>query len=278
MSVVASTLLALWVTAGPSSDGLLSDPEAQKHFKAAQAAFNDGNYEVASKELEKAFLIEPADALLYPWAQAERFSGHCKVAIDLYEKFLATEPSDNFRVAAEENLERCQEEIDQANAAVAAQEESDEDTKVEPLDDGGDEVAKHEPEPRDTKPDRSKKKDRKWYHDPVGGVLTGLGVAGVAAGGALLGVSASRAGDVGTEDTNQDYLDARRSATTLRNAGAGVLSVGGALLIAGIVRYALLATKGKRSGNRASKGKAQATLGPWFSGRTSGGVTFQTRF
>lgn len=279
MSILFSTLVALVVATGPS-EGLLSDPDAMKHFQAAQAAFNEGDYETASKELEKAFLIEPVDALLYPWAQAERFSGRCKIAIDLYEKFLATKPSENFRQAAEENLERCKKEIDEANAAAAAANSTDEeedDTKVEPLDDGWDEVAQQEPETTDTK-SKKPKKDRKWYQDPVGGVLSGVGLAGVAAGGALLGISYSRAGEVSDEDTNQDYVDARRSATNLRNGGAVAASVGGALLIAGIVRYALLATKDRRGKAGAKNSAARSTLGPWFDDRRAAGVTFVTRF
>lgn len=277
MSLLAQSLLALLIASGPSQ-GLLSDAKAMEHFQAAQAAFNEGDYAKASQQLEKAFLIEPADALLYPWAQAERFAGHCEVAIDLYEKFLATDPSENFRVAAQENLQRCQEEIDKANAAAAAaasaETEGEDDTKVEPINDGWDDVANSEAETNPGKKDDEPKKARKWYLDPVGGVLSGVGIAGVATGGALLGVASSRAGQVADEDDNQSYVDARRSATTLRNAGAAVISVGGALLIAGIVRYALLATKDSRAKNKS----ARASVGPWFGGARTTGVTFQTRF
>jgi tetratricopeptide (TPR) repeat protein len=276
VSLLQSALFAAFVSMAGPSEGLLSNPKATKHFEAAQAAFNEGKYDVASKELEKAYLIEPADALLYPWAQAERFSGRCNVAIDLYKKFLDTEPSDNFRLAAEENLERCQSEVDQAKAASAATTKplAEEDTKVEPIeDDGWDEVAKQEPDELDDRKSKPKK-DRKWYADPIGGALTGVGVAGVAAGGALIGVAVSRAGKVADEDDNQAYVDARRDATTLRNGGAIALSVGGALLIAGIVRYTLLATKGSRADKKSKKRSA----GIWLDGRTSAGVSFQSRF
>jgi tetratricopeptide (TPR) repeat protein len=260
---VALPWLLVLALAAPEKGSLLSDPVAMEHFEAAQRAFNEGDYDAASKELERAFLIEPADALLYPWAQAERFSGRCKVAIDLYRRFLETDPSPNFRVAAEENLARCRAEVEEAGEDSGGEPDP---LEEDPLDDGWDAVAATEEDrPETAKPDDRSK--AAWIRDPLGGVLSGLGVAGVATGAALMAVSLSRAGRVAEEDTNQGYLDARKSATNLRNAGAIALGVGGALLIGGIVRYVVVAKRSKR----------RTTASAWMDGR-SATVVVQTRF
>jgi hypothetical protein len=64
-----------------------------------------------------------------------------------------------------------------------------------------------------------------------------------------------------------DYNDESDRAVTFRNAGAGVLSVGGALLVAGIIRYAVVA----------KKNKANATASVWTA-PGAGGVMLSGRF
>jgi tetratricopeptide (TPR) repeat protein len=210
-----------------------------KAFTQAQAAFNEENFAEAARLLEKAYLIEPTPELLYPWAQAERSQGNCDVAIDLYQQFLDSGVEGKFAEAAEQNIERCREEMAEDGGAVVE-------------DDPVGEVIEDEPEPErkpERKEDEPKVRDgkaRKWYADPAGGVLFALGLAGAGVGGGLLGVAMSTADKAPDAATNEDYVAERDRATNFRNGGAAALSIGGALLVAAVIRYALLARKLKK--------------------------------
>jgi hypothetical protein len=208
-----------------------------KAFTQAQAAFNEERFEEAARLLEKAYLIEPKAELLYPWAQAERMQGNCKMAIDLYQRFLDAGVKGQFAEAAKQNIERCREEVEAAEEPV-----EEEPVEEEPA------VDEERPEPKRV-PDQEPRdaKARKWYADPAGGVLFAVGIVGVGVGGGLLGAAMSTADKAPDAGGNADYEAQRDRATTLRNAGAAVLAIGGALLIGAVVRYAVVARKGKKS-------------------------------
>lgn len=233
---------------------LLSNPEAQAKFRDAQEAFKAEDYDAAAAAVEAAYLIEPQPMLLYPWAQAERSRGNCAAAVELYQRFLDSDPPEAAATPARENMDRCQEQLD----AEAPE---------EPVEDIVDEVIEEEPEP-ETKPKPVLQDDppkaKAWYKDPLGGVLSGLGVAGVGAGVGLMAVGSSKAGKAVDQDMHSGYLDERDSATKLRNGGAIALSIGGALLVGGIVRYVLVAKKGKQAKSTAWQLSPQ--LGPRWSG------------
>src|SRR5262245_114823 len=105
-----SLLLSLSLALGPAKK-LLDDPKAQKLFDEAQKAFGEKDYATASDRLERAYLIEPPPELLYPWAQAERNLDHCESAIDLYQKYIDTDPGERMVATAQQNIERCQEQL-----------------------------------------------------------------------------------------------------------------------------------------------------------------------
>lgn len=257
LSVVLSSLLM--TAAGP--DDLLSDPEAQTLVSEAQILFSEGNFGDAAKLIEKAYLIEPVPELLFPWAQAEREQGNCRAAIDLYGRLLEEIPEGRMADSARNNMALCEEEMPAEEEAVAVIED-------DPLED---EYLEPEPEPESepapaTKTDKQPKA-KQWYKDPAGGVLTGLGIVGVGAGTALLIVATGNANSAPDAPSLADYNSQSDSALTQRNAGAGVLSVGGALLVAGVIRYVLVA----------KKNKASATASVWTA-PGSGGLVLSGRF
>lgn len=239
---------------------LLDDPKAQKLFDEAQKAFEQKDYATASDKLERAYLIEPAPELLYPWAQAERNLDRCESAIDLYQKFIDTDPGERMVGAAQQNIDRCKE-------TLAAQQP--EEPPPVPEVGSDDETA-----PRDDTPPAKPKGEqgqddgaKNIGRDPAGAVLVSLGGVGVIAGAVLLGVASKQAkktANDGNEHTT--YLDMRKAALTQRNAGIAVMVVGGALIVAGAIRYGLLARKQKRT-----------DVGLWVD-RTGGVVSFSTRF
>ncbi len=254
LSVVLSSLLM--TAAGP--DDLLSDPDAQALVSEAQILFSEGDFGGAAKLIEKAYLIEPVPELLFPWAQAEREQGNCRAAIDLYTRLLEEVPQGRMADAARSNIALCEEEM-------PAEEEEEEMVPVveeDPLEEEFDEPEAVPVPKTDTQP-----KAKQWYKDPAGGVLTGLGVVGVSAGAALLIIANGNANGAPDAPSLSDYNSQSDAALTQRNAGAGVLSVGGALLIAGVIRYALVA----------KKNKASATASVWTA-PGSGGVVLSGRF
>ncbi len=258
LSVVLSAVLSsqLMIAAGPND--LLSDPEAQALVSEAQILFSEGNFGDAAKLIEKAYLIEPVPELLFPWAQAEREQGNCRAAIDLYGRLLEEIPEGRMADSARSNIALCEEEMPPEEETVAVVDD-------EPLE----EIDEPEPEPEPvavTKTDEQPKA-KQWFKDPAGGVLTGLGVVGVGAGAALLIVARGTANGAPDAASLDDYNAQSDSALTQRNAGAGVLSVGGALLVAGVIRYALVA----------KKNKASATASVWTA-PGSGGVVLSGRF
>lgn len=254
---VASLVLAL---AAPGQ--LLSNPDAKAKLQEAQAAFKSEDYDAAAAAVEAAYIIEPNPMLLYPWAQAERSRGNCAAAVELYRRFLDSNPPEAAATPARENMERCEEQL----AAEAPEPEPE----PEPVDEVIEEEPEPEPEQKPVVKDEQPKAKR-WYADPVGGVLVGVGVVGVGVGAGLLGVAGSKAKKVGDAEMHTEYLDMRDGATKLRNGGAIALSIGGALVIGGVVRYLLVAKKGKQ-------GKASAWQWSPEMGRRWVGVTVGRRF
>ena len=111
----ALALFALTLALAP--EPLLRDPQARAAFDAAQEAFAAKDYAEASKQLERAYMLEPELDLLYPWAQAERNLGRCESAIDLYQKFIDGGPNQRMIDTANQNIARCEESLAAAGAA-----------------------------------------------------------------------------------------------------------------------------------------------------------------
>ncbi|MEM9454399.1 MAG: hypothetical protein AAGF11_09485 [Myxococcota bacterium] len=254
---VASFVLAL---AGPGQ--LLENPEAQAKLVEAQQAFVDEDFDAAAAAVEEAYIIEPEPMLLLPWAQAERGRGDCAAAVELYQRFLDSDPPERMATPARENMDACQQELD-----AAAEQEVIEDDEVEvvEVEDDSSDVEQLPPPPPDDPP-----KAKAWYKDPVGGALVGVGVVGIGVGAGLMGAGSSAARGAAEQDSHMDYLGERDRATGLRNGGAVALSIGAALVVGGVIRYALVAKKNPK----------EATawrLDPQVARRFAG-VTFGRRF
>lgn len=85
----------------------------------------------------------------------------------------------------------------------------------------------------------------------------------------LLGVARSNAKSANEAPNYPAYLHEREKATSLRNAGAAVLGIGGALLIGDVIRYSTLAAKQRKT--------AKTALAPQV-GPTSAGLVWVGRF
>ncbi len=66
---------------------------AKQYVDAGLAAQNSGDYETAVSMYEKAYALVPHPVLLFNMAQAHRLAKHDDKALELYDKYLAADPS-----------------------------------------------------------------------------------------------------------------------------------------------------------------------------------------
>jgi tetratricopeptide (TPR) repeat protein len=90
-------------------DGL---PEARRLFREGQLLYDLGDYAASIDRFRKAYQLTKAPALLFNLAQANRLSGNCARALNLYRTFLRVDPQSPFTGEAQkqtiELAGRCQ--------------------------------------------------------------------------------------------------------------------------------------------------------------------------
>ena len=202
--------------------------DARAHFDRAVTAYKRGDFVGASELFQKSYAIETDPDALFGWAQAERKSGHCEKAIALYQRLLSLDiPAEN-KEAVHEPLAECQQ-------AITPKISSDQLDRMK--------IEAHNPMPTHTDPPAVEApppdlpRDRPWYRDPVGDTLVGLGVVGIGVGTVLL-VSA-RSADASFQ-TATNYGDAQMFRDLAQRRGQQCVlaaGLGGALLVAGVIRY-----------------------------------------
>lgn len=140
----------------------------------------------------------------------------------MFEQFIAQSPPADDVQAARDVIAQCREVLGLGEAGA----EPDAAPPPEP-----------EPPPEDPLEPR-------WYADPLGGALLGGGLGVAVIGGGLYGAGFVRARDPIDETETEHDLRTRR-VRGLSAAGVTLLATGGALIIAGVVRYAVVARRGR---------------------------------
>lgn len=226
-----------------------SPKKAAAAARNAEALWRDGLYDEASAALAEAYELDPQPAYLYARAGVEKDAGRCDNAVAHFEAFLQTDPAEKDAQAARRAMKPCEEKLEEEAAAAAERERLEQEQRDEL---GSDEMVEITPEqPRDA-PVRQ---------DIAGGVLVGLGAAATGAGiGTLVAglVVHRRARDAATAD---DFVDDRERGRLLTGVGIGLLAGGVALIVAGAVRYGLLARK-----RRAARGAHIVPASPTWTG------------
>ncbi|MEM6994475.1 MAG: hypothetical protein AAF721_28425 [Myxococcota bacterium] len=251
---IAVALVALPAHAAPES--VLENPEARAHFEAAQEAFENEDYAAAIPDLKAAYALEGNPLLLYAWAQAERFSGNCKRALELYKQYLDRGPNDEQRRLAEANIADCQAEVGGTDPDPPPKDPTD------PTDPSGNEDTSTAPATTgatDTPPG-----GKPWYKDWLAPTLAGAGLLAAGGGGALIALGVRQGRDAPTAVNEMDYFEEGDAARAKHTAGWVLVGVGGALVVGAAIRYALLAA-GVGKG-----GKKTARVLPGFGGRSAG--------
>jgi tetratricopeptide (TPR) repeat protein len=94
---------------------------ANEHRENGLAAYKAEDYAAAAAEFAAAYALVADRGLLFAWAQAERLAGNCEKAIDLYAKFLESDPGKRDRKAATLALTACADQVKQLEAERAAE-------------------------------------------------------------------------------------------------------------------------------------------------------------
>lgn len=223
-----STPLLLLLVLAPSR------VEIREMVDRAEAAYDEERWDAASRGFADVFAVDPDPKYLFARAQAERFAGRCNVAIKLWDQFLGLESSPQAVAEARHNRAYCE--------------------PVTTPDGGTPTTSDSRPRPADDGAGRPARPTRAWYRDPAGGVLVATGGVSMVIGASVLGLALSRDRKAAGSDTEGSYVAEKDAVKAPHRAGIAVLSVGGALLVAGVVRWAVVATRSRRGTQARSEG------------------------
>jgi hypothetical protein len=221
--------------------------EAQSAWDRADAHAAAGNHDDAVTDYARAWQDLDAPAILYSWAQSERLRGHCTEAAALYDRFVAEGQSpppsydtellraqwSNMLANAERQREACRAPTTtQADPVPALVPAPTAPTTATPTDTTPTDATPAEPPAQ-----------RRWWRDAAGWSIAGTGVAALVTGAVLVVVADAQ--DRGAEGLGSHgaFDDAIDRAIVGQRAGFGLLGVGGALVLGGIVRFAVVARR-----------------------------------
>ena len=265
---LALTLAAALVAAPAAAPLEFDDPEAEAYFEEAQKAFSRKDWAAARDALLAAYELEPRPRLLFAAGQAARLASDWTTAADLYDRFIDTKPAKTAgapeyalycRGRAAEEEQRCKEAdqlysqyltdfhdgpfadevIDRIGQCVPA------DVPEPPPPGPKPRVVAPKPKPAvdETPPP---KPPRPWHRDPLGGIALGVGLASLGTGvGLMVGADADYDAAPFEGDHARNRFREDR-AITMQTAGIVMLSVGGALVLTAVIRYAVVARKNKK--------------------------------
>jgi tetratricopeptide (TPR) repeat protein len=192
----------------------------------AEEAFAAGRWDEAADAFGDAFEADPNPKFVYAQAQAERLGGDCARAIELYDRFLALDPSAGPAEAARTNRERCRQEIERSRPPPPPAPPPPGPGDVEPIDD--------EPLQPAARP---------WHRDPAGGALVGGGLVVTAIGAGLIGGAVVRDRSASDAPIEGDFEGDRDSALTMHRAGIALTAIGAALVVGGVIRWIVVSRR-----------------------------------
>ncbi len=209
-------LALVWALGAPNPDA-----------RAAEEAFDRGDYAAALEALERAYATEPDPRFLFAEGSTLQRLGRHQDAIEAYERFLATGPERELAQKAYARIQECRAALEDPPPASPP-------APIAP--------APEDPVAGDTGPTGPSgptrdEEPRPWSKDPVGGVLLASGVALGTAGAVFIAVGARRRDEADTRATEAGFRDALRSSNVLQGVGIGVAVGGGLLLTGAVLRY-----------------------------------------
>ncbi len=252
---LANPVVASLAAAAPAESE--DEAKAKVLLDAGIALFDGGDYEAALLKLNASIALDRSPKGLYAKAQTLFKLERCVEAVPLYNEMLATLPEDSPAwFAVKDGLVECVEEMTAQQAAQPAVAPVDADPDANP--DG--DVDDVDDDPPAGPPPKA------WYKDPYAPVLLGLGAVGVGVGGFYLSEASKE--NASQPEQYDDFAKKGDRVRQLQIRGGVILGVGGALVLAGAIRYAVLGVRGRR---------AATAFVPAFGPRWSG-VSISGRF
>lgn len=219
--------------------------------RAAVVATRDqapAEFQAAIDDYVAAAMASPSPSVLYNLAQTYRAAGRYEDAIAQYRLFLDRgKPGAGFRKLIECQIDAMAAELERAASSAP------------PRGPGADDAAEARDRPRevapppDPRPERSNaeatpelprsptpRQGEPWHADPLGWTLAGGGVAVGALGAFFLLDARSLRSDAAMESRDDVRGELRANAATRQTWGTVGAVAGGALLIAGVVKLALV--------------------------------------
>lgn len=199
--------------AAPRDDEVTSPmkPDARALYDEGLAAYQAKDYAAASAAFDAGFALEPRREFLFANAQARRLAGDCRGAVPLYQRFLEMSPPAVQASATHIGLARCAQQM-------AAERPAPPTVAPPPA----------PPPPAPPPP---------WTHDRAGAALLGAGVVALGVGAGFLAASFAALPGDGAADHGA-YAQARATAESRHAVSVVSLVAGGALVAAGVARYA----------------------------------------
>ena len=216
--------------------------EIREMVERAEAAYKLEQWDTASRAFADAYAVDPNPDYLFARAQAERFSGRCNVSVKLWDQYIAVETSAESLKEAREFRRFCEPLVAAATAPPTASASATADDAAHP-------------------------RSNAWYRDPSGGVLVATGGVSMVIGASVLGLALSRDRKAASADTEGSYVTRKDGVRPAHQAGIAVLSVGSALLVAGVIRWAVVASRAR---SRRAQAGATSSWGGAARGLTRG--------
>ncbi|MGH1346732.1 MAG: hypothetical protein ACRBN8_34515 [Nannocystales bacterium] len=241
--------------AAPAPNGF-DNADAEALYLEGLSKFDVGDFEGALEKVEASLAIESTAMSMYAQAQSLNKLGRCREAVPIYNELLGMLP---------ENSVARPVVVDALVSCAARMAEEDEAVVTPPVDLGGsgDAEGGDGSGPVDDQAPRSGGK--KWFVDPYAPVLIGVGAIGVGVGGYFLG-QASQENSKPAEQYDEFEAKGER-VRQLRVQGGVILGVGGALVLTGAIRYAVLGIRNRRSRTAFTPLVGPRLTGASFSGR-----------
>ena len=238
-------LIVAVLLAGSSAYAAPKGAAAKKLFDKGVAAYTKGDFPTAAAALAESYTKEKDVETLFAWAQAERKQGHCANAVELYDELLVADlPAENKQVI-QGQLAECKEILAKEKPASDSRPPSSESRpstsgpEPEKPAPSAEPVAPSEPPP--PKPEVGSPKSEAghpWWKDPVGGGLVIGGVVALGVGTVMLVSASSANSDRGSALSYSAYQNDTNTAHDRGTYGVIGLTVGGALVVGGVIRYA----------------------------------------
>lgn len=249
---VTSPAMARTAVAAPSG---FENSDAEALYNEGVGMFDSGDFEGALEKVEASLAIETTAKSLYAQAQSLNKLDRCREAVPIYNDVLVMLPDESAaRPAVKDALVTCAEKMAEEDETVV--------TPPVSVDNGDESDLGGASGPVDEPPPKSSGK--KWYVDPYAPVLIGVGAIGVGIGAYYLG-QASEENSKQPEQYDEFAAKGER-VRQLQVQGGVILGVGGALILTGAIRYAVLGARGRRN-----KTAFTPLVGPRFTGASLSG-------